>query len=89
MRPQLEAEDYPPDQIGPRIQQEWQSLSKDVLELWRTRYKDPRYFYREVKRLWKLELKRLDHGDDVLPDSSSESEIYDPSDDDSETEPRS
>ncbi len=40
MKPQLEADDYPPEQIPNRIQAEWDGLSPENRKLWDDRYQE-------------------------------------------------
>jgi len=40
MRPQLEADDYDPELIPLRIQEEWEGLSAENRKLWDDRYQD-------------------------------------------------
>ncbi|RMZ82051.1 hypothetical protein DV737_g2168, partial [Chaetothyriales sp. CBS 132003] len=40
MRPQLEADNYDPDQIDTRIQSEWERLSEENRHLWEVRYQE-------------------------------------------------
>lgn len=59
MIPQLEADNYPPDQIEPRIRQEWQQLSDENRGLWDTRYREQMMEYETEMDVWKREQRRL------------------------------
>ena len=58
MIPQLEADDYPGDQIGPRIRQEWQNLSEENRGLWEARYGEQMIEYEREMDHWKREQRR-------------------------------
>jgi hypothetical protein len=47
MRPQLEADQYPADQIDNRIEEEWKKLSDDNRALWEQRYEEQMVDYQE------------------------------------------
>lgn len=47
MRPQLEADQYPSDQIDTRIEEEWKKLSDDNRQLWEQRYEEQMVDYQE------------------------------------------
>lgn len=62
MQPQLEADDYPPDQIGVRIQQEWDQLSAENRGLWDKRYEEQMMDYTAAMDEWKRLQKRQQQG---------------------------
>ncbi|EXJ70336.1 uncharacterized protein A1O5_06404 [Cladophialophora psammophila CBS 110553] len=62
MRPQLEADDYPPDQIPARIQAEWDGLSADNRKLWDDRYEDQMKEYTAAMDAWKRATRREPSG---------------------------
>ena len=59
MIPQLEADDYPADQINARIRQEWQNLSEENRGLWEARYGEQMIEYEREMDAWKREQRRL------------------------------
>ena len=58
MRPQLEADHYPQDQIGARIQQEWDNLSNENRGLWDKRYEEQMGEYTLAMDEWKRAQRR-------------------------------
>lgn len=62
MQPQLEADDYPPEQIGVRIQQEWDQLSAENRGLWDKRYEEQMMDYTAAMDEWKRLQKRQQQG---------------------------
>lgn len=58
MRPQLEADNYPPIQIPARIQSEWDGLSGDNRKLWDDRYEDQMVEYTAAMDLYKKASRR-------------------------------
>ncbi|KIW35241.1 uncharacterized protein PV07_01947 [Cladophialophora immunda] len=62
MRPQLEADDYPPEQIPARIQAEWDGLSADNRKLWDDRYEDQMKEYTAAMDAWKRATRREPSG---------------------------
>ncbi|KAH0840910.1 hypothetical protein FOPE_06402 [Fonsecaea pedrosoi] len=62
MRPQLEADDYPPEQIPARIQAEWDGLSADNRKLWDDRYEDQMKEYTVAMDAWKRASRREPSG---------------------------
>jgi hypothetical protein len=62
MRPQLEADNYPADQIVARIQQEWDNLSTENRALWDRRYEDQMMEYTQAMDEWKRLQKRNKSG---------------------------
>ena len=62
MQPQLENDNYPDDQIGTRIQQEWDNLSAENRGLWDKRYEDQMMEYTAAMDDWKRLQKRLQGG---------------------------
>lgn len=61
MRPQLEADDYPGDQIDSRIDQEWRNLSKENRELWDSRYAEQMMEYTQAMDEWKRHQKKVNN----------------------------
>ena len=61
MRPQLEADDYPLDQIDSRIDQEWRNLSKENRELWDNRYAEQMMEYTAAMDDWKRHQKKVNN----------------------------
>lgn len=61
MRPQLEADDYPLDQIDSRIDQEWRNLSKENRELWDSRYAEQMMEYTQAMDEWKRHQKKVNN----------------------------
>lgn len=58
MRPQLQADDYPADQITDRIKTEWQNLSQENRHLWDVRYEEQMVEYTHAMDEWKKTQKR-------------------------------
>ena len=58
MRPQLEADDYDPAQIAPRIQAEWDGLSAENRKLWDDRYQDQMREYTAAMDAYKRATRR-------------------------------
>jgi hypothetical protein len=61
MRPQLEADDYPSDQINSRISQEWQNLSPENKMLWEDRYTEQMREYTTAMDEWKRHQKKFNN----------------------------
>lgn len=61
MRPQLEDDAYPPDQIDSRIQQEWRDLSQENRGLWEKRYADQMKEYTDAMDEWKRNQKKFNN----------------------------
>jgi hypothetical protein len=61
MRPQLEADNYPPDQIDNRIDQEWRDLSNENKSLWEKRYAEQMKEYTQEMDVWKREQKKANN----------------------------
>lgn len=61
MRPQLEADSYPDDQIESRIEQEWRDLSIENKELWQRRYAEQMMEYTVAMDDWKRSQKRVNN----------------------------
>lgn len=59
MRPQLEADHYPREQIQTRIDDEWRRLSIENRELWDQRYNDQMLEYEAEMDTWKRAQRRL------------------------------
>lgn len=59
MRPQLEADHYPREQIQTRIDEEWRRLSTENRELWDQRYNDQMFEYEAEMDTWKRAQRRL------------------------------
>lgn len=59
MRPQLEADHYPREQIQTRIDDEWRRLSAENRELWDQRYNDQMLEYEAEMDTWKRMQRRL------------------------------
>jgi len=64
MRPQLEADNYPREQIQARIDEEWRKLSTDNRALWDERYNDQMREYEQQMDDWKRAQRRFG---DVTP----------------------
>lgn len=64
MRPQLEADNYPREQIQARIDEEWRKLSSDNRALWDDRYNDQMREYEQQMDDWKRAQRRFG---DVTP----------------------
>lgn len=64
MRPQLEADSYPREQIQARIDEEWRKLSPDNRALWDDRYNDQMREYEQQMDDWKRAQRRFG---DVTP----------------------
>lgn len=62
MRPQLEADHYPQDQISARIQQEWDGLSMENKVLWDRRYEEQMMEYTQAMDEYKRQQKRVQGG---------------------------
>lgn len=58
MRPQLESDHYPQEQIVPRIQAEWDGLSSDNRKLWDDRYQDQMVEYTAAMDRYKKASRR-------------------------------
>lgn len=58
MRPQLEADCYPPEQIPARIQTEWDGLSAENRKLWDDRYQDQMREYTAAMDAYKRATRR-------------------------------
>lgn len=58
MTPQLQADSYPPDEIIPRIKEEWANLSSEDRGLWEQRYEDQMMEYGHQMDLWKRGQRR-------------------------------
>jgi len=58
MRPQLEADNYPPEQIQPRIQTEWDNLSAENRSLWDERYHEQMREYTAQMDVYKKATRR-------------------------------
>lgn len=58
MRPQLEADNYPPPQIPARIQAEWDGLSSENRKLWDDRYQDQMVEYTAAMDRYKKASRR-------------------------------
>jgi hypothetical protein len=61
MRPQLEADDYPAEQIDTRIDQEWRDLSNDNRQLWEKRYQEQMVEYTQSMDEWKRYQKKVNN----------------------------
>ena len=61
MRPQLEADDYPLEQIESRIEQEWRNLSPDNKQLWEDRYREQMMEYTQAMDEWKRHQKKINN----------------------------
>jgi hypothetical protein len=61
MRPQLEADHYPDEQIDSRIDQEWRGLSKENRELWDSRYAEQMMEYTQAMDEWKRHQKKANN----------------------------
>ena len=61
MRPQLEADNYPPQQIQERIEQEWRDLSPENRGLWEKRYQEQMSEYTTEMDVWKKEQKKANN----------------------------
>lgn len=59
MRPQLEADHYPREQIQARIDDEWRRLSTENRELWDQRYNDQMVEYEQEMDNWKRTQRRV------------------------------
>lgn len=59
MRPQLEADHYPREQIQTRIDDEWRRLSTENRDLWDQRYNDQMVEYETEMDSWKRVQRRL------------------------------
>jgi len=59
MRPQLEADNYPREQIQARIDEEWHKLSQDNRALWDDRYHDQMRDYEQQMDDWKRSQRRF------------------------------
>ncbi|KAI1623707.1 hypothetical protein EDD37DRAFT_434145 [Exophiala viscosa] len=62
MRPQLEADQYPPEQIPERIQAEWDGLSPENRKLWDDRYQDQMREYTVAMDAYKRATRRENTG---------------------------
>ncbi|KIX05876.1 uncharacterized protein Z518_03849 [Rhinocladiella mackenziei CBS 650.93] len=62
MRPQLEADNYPPEQIPGRIQSEWDGLSAENRKLWDDRYQDQMREYTAAMDAYKRATRREGSG---------------------------
>ena len=58
MRPQLEKDDYPAEQIEDRIQQEWANLSDENRLLWENRYRGQMQDYTDLMDKWKRQQRQ-------------------------------
>ncbi|EXJ95387.1 hypothetical protein A1O1_00508 [Capronia coronata CBS 617.96] len=58
MRPQLEADNYPQDQIAARIKAEWENLSAENRKLWDDRYEDQMREYQAAMDAFKRASRR-------------------------------
>lgn len=59
MRPQLEADHYPHEQVQTRIDEEWRRLSPENRELWDQRYNEQMIEYEAEMDLWKRSQRRV------------------------------
>jgi len=59
MRPQLEADNYPREQIQARIDEEWRKLSSENRALWDDRYNDQMRDYEQQMDDWKRAQRRF------------------------------